>query len=356
MVFTSVFVALVVPVHGVLPKRQDPDMKAEDTVNIDLRDFLDRLDSLRRLNDPIVNTYIAAIRKAVEAGDYGTATELLRELQQYLNERYGDYVLAEDPGFAENLSIILSTENITGDSASINIVDFIEKYGSLVNSTSLIELAKKIKCNPTELSKSDLEMFYEIVSRLEKTSGGKLEFPEIPLELNESFNQIELPPIKGLPQLQKPGLSGSPVATASTPQPSSMDFISQLSIITLVSTVIILLIKYRSIISSVLHRSIGRVVYRTRDYIGALMGREIEDPVIRLCRRLLLYLRLHGYRREGYETLREFSMRISDPRAREIVLEATNVYEERVYGGRSIGGERIRRLQVLVNKLLRGFR
>ena len=357
LIIAMVIIVLIIPYPAktALPKRQDPNMDVGETINIDLEKFINNLEALKALNDSIVDAYISAIEKAINAGDYETANELLKQLQGYLKEKYGDELFTNNPDLAGNISLIMSTKNITDTGASIDIVDFIEKYGKLLNSTSLIDLAEKIKYNPAELTGDDIKRIYELISSLHGETQGTFELPEIPENISQGLGGIELPPISELPTLPEASMPSSSLLAPTIIQPASPWTFLQFLAISIIAALVFLLIRYRQQIYNTLSEGFKKIVFKSKDYLDLVLGTRIDDPIVQIYRRLLFYLRLHGYKRKHYETLREFSTKIGEKELRNIVFKATEAYEERIYGNRSIEERKLRELRSLINKILRGI-
>lgn len=349
-----IVLSLAYPVNSALQKRQDPNMNIEEVIDIDLEKFINNLEALKALNDPIVNAYVSSIENAINVNDYETASKLLEQLQKYLKGKYGDKLFIDDPNLAANISLIMSTENITDTGASIDIIDFIEKYGKLLNETSLIDLAEKFKYNPAELTSEDLRKIYELISYLHGETQGTFEMPEIPENISQSLSGIELPPISEFPALSEAPMPQSPLLAPVATQPI-FDAFPYLIAFLIIGALIFISIRYKRQICSALSREFKKVVFKSKDYIDLLLGVRINDPVIQLYRKLLFYLRLYGYKRRYFETLREFSIKIREKELRNIVFMATSSYEERVYGNKSINERKLRELRALISKVVRGI-
>ncbi len=361
-IYVAIIIALVIivliipyPAETTLPKRQDPNMDVGETINIDLEKFINNLEALKALNDSVVDAYISAIEKAISAGDYETANELLKQLQCYLKEKYGDELFTDNPDLAGNISLIMSTKNITDTGASIDIVDFIEKYGKLLNSTSLIDLAEKIKYNPAELTNDDIKRMYELISSLHGETRGAFELPEIPENISHGLGGLELPPVSEFPTLHEAPMSDSSLLAPTIIQPTSSCTFLRFLAISIIAALVFFLIRYRQQIHNTLSESFKKIVFKSKDYLDLVLGTRIDDPIVQIYRRLLFYLRLHGYKRKHYETLREFTTKIGEKELRNIVFKATEAYEERIYGNRPIEERKLRELGSLINKILRGI-
>ena len=357
VIYAMLFIVITIPypTRSTLPKRQDPNMDVGESINIDLEKFVGNLEALKALNDSIVDAYVTAIEKAIDASDYETANELLKQLQNYLEQKYGDKLFTENPDLAKNLSLVMSTKNITDSGASVDLIDFIEKYAELLNSTSLMDLVEKIKYNPGDLSYNDLEKIYKLISELQGESQGSIELPELPENFTQGIGQIELPPISELPPLPEAPMPEASLLPPSTIQPiSSWSFLQFLAISILIF-VIFLAMRYRRQVYDVVSRGFKRIMLKSRDYLDLIIGTRIDDPIINLYRRLLFYLRLLGYRRRHYETLREFVSKIRDRELKLVVYKATEAYEDRVYGNKTIEDRKLREIRSLINKIFRGI-
>ncbi len=343
--------------YATIPKRQDPSMVANETALIDLDKFLEDLDSLRALNDTLVDSYVAAIRKAIEVGDYRTAEELLKELKEYLNTRYGGLTLNQTSDLAEALATIMSTESINEKGAVVDVAELLSMYGELTDNRDLIELAKKFRTDPTALNELDLETVNKILKTVGAQQYKPINLEELTSEVPRELSPTKLPPVSRLPKPpQLPSIGGGAVASAPiVSAPSSAGFVESILYISLFSLIVFAIIWYRRTISSYAGKYFSKAIARTRIALSSITHGSVNDPVIDAYRRLLLYLRVRGIKREPCETPREVVRKISIEELKRIAWDVTRVYEERVYGGKSIGGKEVSRIRGLVQRVLRGF-
>lgn len=314
--------AYAAPVAEGIARRQDQVVPSDRYSSISVSQLRAYLESLRGLNDSVVDSYVDAIEYELDRGNYTGAQVLLEQLQQYLDEKYGGELSGLDPEIAKSIAAVNSVENITGDGAVIDNAELLQYYSSIENDPGLLGIAEKLR-EGKYLTGEEIEELNRVLEEI-----GSLGAAGEPVDLGglrgletESPGETGLGETPGLAAPQAPRGAGVPGA------PGLVDALLPMLLAALAAAALYL---YRGSLRSLVEP------LKTRIYeavAAATVLRRTRDPVARLYARLLLAARLYGRRRMRWETPREFLEKLRDTWLWEPGRLVTELYEKRFYGG-----------------------
>ncbi|MET1160867.1 MAG: hypothetical protein ABWW65_07895 [Thermoprotei archaeon] len=309
------------PVNGIVKRNEE--YYPYNTIEIDIEKLQEILDSLEKLNDTTVKQYINEIRNAFNESDYDRVSLLLRELANYLKEKYGSYA---DEELAMEASIISSIRRVENNTVIIDIDEFIRSYKEIVGGNYL--------------ETGFLEKLYSILSAYNTTRPGSLYLPSIFNEFFENTsrrdNSMFNPPrdFIGVPSI------------LGTSFPTLVNYVP-----IFIATIMLLLLVYR-------YRELVKGVFlRFRRRIGIISTsikmviKPIEDPIIKLYNEWYAIVKAYGFKRFKYETLREHLLRVSIDNLRKLGETVVKLYEDKVYGGKSIDKRLISEVKEKLNSI-----
>ncbi len=346
-----------------IPQRQDPDMPISDNVVIDEGAFLEILDKLsKKFNDPVIESYRKAIEDALDTGDYETANNLLQQLREYIEREYGSRDKELDNETIRDLAII-SSSNITDNGVEVDIYKLLEEYAELVDNDTIASLTKELKEDPSRLNTSEYTLLIKTVKNLLGNNTETISFEELIGSSMEEFVP-ELTSFKPNLSLPKPvynqppiiphaNIPGVPVSVSTKLSPPFFINLDYLPLIMLSAIILYIGYRYRGSIIEYMRPRVRSFIAKTIVGLTDIV-RKVEDPVIRLYSRALRYLVLIGYKKMEWETPREFLDKIDSMEYRSVLEKITYAYEERVYGGKTIGIDRVRELEEQYRRVFGG--
>jgi hypothetical protein len=324
-------------------RRNDENIPTDNYV-LGYSELYKQLDTLRKLNDTIVNTYVREIERALAIGDLQRANSLLKELSEYLQSKPEYMAMAKnDTDIAKAISFLDSVVNVSGEGVEVNMTNYLLTLGKILNDKKLIDEAFRMHRGEVVYN----GFINELLRALHEA--GSMVKSNRTIEFNPSEVLNKTSSVKPQLNIFKP--------------PRIMLRNSS----TLLTTPIVTnILTY--IISSIVIGVVILTIYYSRNeiknFIQPLMNKVTEKLLItrtkihdkKLARLIRLYLKWYvrirrlGYRREKWETLREFALKIRHSLLKKVGLEITKIYEEAVYGGEMVKESSIERIKSILEE------
>ncbi len=300
------------PVLGIV-KRNDKSIPLEP-IPTNTSTLINNLEELRKLNDPVVNSYINAIEEALNRGDYDEANRLLADLQNYLQLKYGGSGTG-NPELDKAISYIMSIKSVENNTVYLDLVEYLENLSKYTNSTDTEKLLEKIKSG--ELNNTDIDELSKILGSITNTS--RL--------FNFSFPKSN--PLQNKPPQFQP-LPSAPVGSA----PNIGVIPEWIGYIVLLSIILGIIYIYRQKIASLFRP----LTIKTKKTLLLLTTRikRINDPVASLLYEYIVVASSYGFKKHRWETLREFLSKIKLSDLKSIGNEIIKLYEDKFYGGKNV--------------------
>ncbi len=326
-------------------KRNDEYIPSE-IARIDTNYVIEKLNELKKLNDTVVNSYVEQITQMLKNGEYDKAYELLSKLNQYVEEKYDGNVADED--LAQTISILQSVSSISDKGIYINLTKYLETLSSLLNDPELLKYAEELRSGEIPDTKYIKDLMSYIKEFEETTQTTKTKILETSGEENITTENINIfnpspPPVPGnkfgnvfsLPQIAAPSL-----------------VINENVLLLLITAIAILTIMYYykdklTILSTPIRR---RILYGINQVRTAIKYGK-QDPVIELYMKWYNLAKAMGYKREPFETLREFLVKITDKPLTNKGKIITELYERKIYGKTPINKELIEKVKEEIKEL-----
>lgn len=311
-------------------KRNDYDYPR--VITYPYKDLLKDLEKLRELNDTNINKILDEIQEAVANNDYNRLLELLKLLQQYLNEK----------GYIEN------NEYVSILTKLLKSVDNAGPFGLEIKYESLDPYLKNLF---EQFGLRELVMTINIEKLLElfEKYTGSLSNNVLSESSSKSSNDREF-----LNERLLPSISNNPLPSVfgglSLPVFSFPSLIILILITTISIALLVVIIKYKKVLIPKITSNIEQFIVNPIEKLTRSFKNTYIDPVISLYNKWYLITKQHGYRREYSETLREYLKQIRENKLSDIGLKVTSLYEERIYGSKEINREVLSSLESILNK------
>ncbi len=311
-------------------RRNDKDYPFYDLV-IDYKTFIKILNELKKLNDTTVDKYVDEITNALEKHDYYRVEKLLNELSEYLATKYRN---TDDKELTRIITILNSIKKTSSEGV---IIDY-NKYVSILSKSRM----------HGETREEIIEDLLNYISRLGGEAGRELDINELMSSLEKLRGNRE----ENIGSRSSNNVFKPPNMVSTGSKTGFVITTNQLYLPILAIIIAILLYMNRSYLANItglLKKRVIKILIGLNESIT-----KIKDPVVKVYLNWYYVTRYRGYYREKWETPREYLNRIRDKDLRSVGLEATELYEERIYGGREVDEDSILRIKELVRKLWRG--
>ncbi len=326
-------------------KRNDEYIPSE-IARIDTNYIIEKLNELRKLNDTVVNSYVEQITQMLKNGEYDKAYELLSKLNQYVEEKYDGNIGDED--LAQTLSILQSVNSISDKGTYINLTKYLETLSSLLNDPELLKYVEELRSGEIPDTKYIKDLITYIKGFEETTQTTKTKTLETSREENITIENINIfnpspPPVPGnkfgnifsLPQIATPSL-----------------VINENVLLLLITAIAILTIMfyYKDKLTILLTPIRRKILYGINQVRTAIKYGK-QDPVIELYIKWYNLAKAMGYKREPFETLREFLVKITNKPLSNKGKIITELYERKIYGKTQINEELIEKVKKEIREL-----
>ncbi len=324
-------------------KRNDENIPTDNYI-LGYSELYKQLDTLRKLNDTVINTYVREIEKALAVGDLQRANALLKELNEYIQSKPEYLAMAKnDTDIAKAISFLDSIVNVNGEGVEVNMTNYLLTLGKIFNNKKLIDEALRMHRGEVVYD----EFINELLKALHETGGMVKSNKTIEFNPGEILNKTS--PVRSQLNIFKPPriMLRNSSTLLTTPMVTNILTYITLSIIFGIAALIIYYSRreIRGFIQPLMNKVAEKLLMtRTR----------IQDK--KLAQLIKLYLKWYvkarrlGYKREKWETLREFASKIKYSLLRRIGLEIAKIYEEIVYGGEAIRVSSIERIESMLEK------
>lgn len=301
------------------------------------KDLLRDLQRLRELKDPEIDRYLSEIENAINQGDYDRLLELLRQLRNYL------YKKGYDTGEYDYVSILMKLLEATKNAGVYGLeIDFekLDPYlRNLIENSDLRNILISIDLDKLlSLINEYGSILHNLRSDLSSKSNWDL-VEKMSSAFSKSTGSMNTPIGIGFPQIPFNTILFTP----------SNIIILSIIVVSIISTIFLLKFRNTSFVKKIsdayyeLFNSIKNVISTFRS--------PILDPVVNLYNKWYSLVKHRGYRRNSYETLREFLSTIKDDELSNIGVKVTGLYEDRVYGGKEIEREIVERISNMIDKV-----
>jgi len=326
-------------------KRNDEYIPSE-IARIDTNYIIEKLHELKKLNDTIVNNYVEQITQMLKKGEYDKAYKLLSKLNQYIEEKYDGNI--SDKDLAQTISILQSISSISDKGIYINLTKYLETLSSLLNDPELLKYAEELRSGEIPDTKYIKDLMSYIKEFEETTQTTKTKTLETSEEENITTKNINIfnplpPPVSG-------NKFGNVFSFPRITAPSLV--INENILLLLIVTIAILTIvyHYRNKLAILLTPIRRRILYGINQ-VKTTIKYGKQDPVIELYLKWYNLAKAMGYKREPFETLREFLVKITDKPLANKGRIITELYERKIYGKTPINEELIERVKKEIREL-----
>jgi hypothetical protein len=349
IIFVLTIMLNLVVIRGDNIRRNDENIPTDNYV-LGYSELYKQLDTLRKLNDTIVSTYVREIERALAIGDLQRANALLRELDEYLRSKpeYMD-IAKNDTDIAKAISFLDSVVNVSGEGVEVNMTNYLLTLGKILNDEKLIEEALRIHRGEVVYD----EFINELLGALREAGGVAKSNKTVEFNPGEILNKT--PSVKPQLNIFKPPRIMLRNSSTLLTTPIVANLLTYI-ILSIVIGIIALTIYYsRNEIKSFIQPLMSRVtekllIAQTRIH----RAKTHNERLVQLVKLYLKwYIRVHrlGYKREKWETIREFASKIKHSLLRKIGLEIARIYEETVYGGETIKASSIERVESMLERI-----
>ncbi|MCD6301106.1 MAG: hypothetical protein J7L82_03445 [Staphylothermus sp.] len=327
-------------------KRNDEYIPSE-LARIDNNYLIEKLNELKKLNDTVINNYVEQITNMLENVEYDKAYELLKILNQYIQENYGEDVA--NTGLAQTISLLQSLTSISDQGIYVNLTKYLETLSKILNDPELLKYIEELRSGEIPDTKylQDLMTYInelEVTTQTTKTKVLETSEVEDTMIENISIFNPSLPP---LPQDKFGNVFSLPQIT----MPSLIIDVNTLISIVLVVTIFTMVYYYRNRLATLFTPLRKRILYGINQVRTTLKYGK-QDLVIELYIKWYNLVKAMGYERKSYETLREFLVRITDKSLVDKGRIVTELYEKRIYGETMIDEELIDRVKNELKELI----
>ncbi len=326
-------------------KRNDEYIPSE-IARIDTNYIIEKLNELKKLNDTVVNNYVEQITQMLKNGEYDKAYELLSKLNQYVEEKYDGNITDED--LAQSISMLQSISSISDKGIYINLTKYVETLSSLLNDPELLKYAEELRSGEIPDTKYIKDLMSYIKEFEETTQTTKTKTLETSGEENITTENLNIfnpspPPIRG-------NKFGNVFSFPRITTPSLV--INENILLLLITTIVIVTIMYyyRDKLTILLTPIRRRILYGINQVRTAIKYGK-QDPVIELYIKWYNLAKAMGYKREPFETLREFLVKITDKLLTNKGVIITELYEKKIYGKTPVNEELIERVKKEIKEL-----
>ncbi len=346
----TILVLLIVLTINVLPvnsitKRNDEYIPSE-IARIDNNYIIQKLSELKKLNDTVVNNYVEQITQLLNNGEYDKAYELLSELNRYVEEKYDGNIKDED--LAQSISILQSIKDINNEGTYINLTQYLETLSDLLNDPELLKYAEELRSGEIPDTKyiKDVMSYIKSFEETPQTTKSKALTPYGEENItNENIN-IFNPSTLSMPENKFGNVFSLPQIT----MPSLIINTNTLLFIITAIVVLTVLYYYKDKLAVILTPLRRRILYGINQVRTAIKYGK-QDPVIELYMNWYNLVKAMGYKREPFETLREFLVKITDKSLVSKGEIVTELYEKKIYGKTSINEELIEKVKKEIREL-----
>ncbi len=286
-------------------------------ITLDQKYLEELLESLEyNVTDPDLKSILENINKSLSLGDMESYNQSVKELGGYLENISSSKAVDLDPDVLRDLALIASS-NPGKNGFQVDLNDYLRLVNTLYG-----------KAGREPVSLGDLESSLKGLRGVNASSGGSL---------NASLPNI---PIPSLETGKTRGFS-LPLYTVA----------KALIYITVLTGFVYLAYIRRDVLEDLFYRSILTAKHRLHGY--RMDSNDLRTLIITCFNNLVRILRVKGIEKYEWETVREFTRRVTGNRIRDAVSRAVHVYEKARYSGKPLATSDLEECNKSVEEVLK---